>query len=441
MASANLFQQYLQPVKSVADYSADMDRRDLLAMQLEGQQRQNAISGLDMQGKVSAMRDAQGDQQARRGVKFTTPEEYIQALRATNRPGLMAEADAREKAFLDAGKTRSDTAKSQAEVVAKALTAQGELATRVMATPTREAAAAALANMKAITQALGVPIDFRGDEAAVAALQTPEQIKQHFAGMALKASELLPKFQTVNAGNAHVQQAVDPLTGQARETGRTAILQSPDNAATVGAQIRGQNVTAETARLAREQSAQQHRQTLEQGGKAPAGYRWKADGTLEAIPGGPADTKLGGPGARVQDAKDVLEMLDLAEPLIAKSTGSYAGTGVDMAARAVGASTPGAQAAAELKALEGALISKMPKMSGPQSDKDVMLYRQMAGQIGDSTIPPETKKAAIRTIRQLNERYAGLAAKPAGGPQPGAVVDGYRFKGGNPADKANWEKQ
>lgn len=178
-----------------------------------------------------------------------------------------------------------------------------------------------------------------------------------------------------------------------------------------------------------------------QGGKPPAGYRWKPDGTMEAIPGGPADTKLGGPGARVQDAKDVLEMLDLAEPLIAKSTGSYAGTGVDMAARAVGASTPGAQAAAELKALEGALISKMPKMSGPQSDKDVMLYRQMAGQIGDSTIPPETKKAAIRTIRQLNERYAGQAAKPAGGPQPGAVVDGYRFKGGNPADKANWEKQ
>ena len=27
------------------------------------------------------------------------------------------------------------------------------------------------------------------------------------------------------------------------------------------------------------------------------------------------------------------------------------------------------------------------------------------------------------------------------GPQPGAIVDGYRFKGGNPADPANWEAQ
>jgi hypothetical protein len=45
-------------------------------------------------------------------------------------------------------------------------------------------------------------------------------------------------------------------------------------------------------------------------------------------------------------------------------------------------------------------------MSGPQSDKDVLLYREMAGQVGDSTLPVETRKAALETIRQIQERYA-----------------------------------
>lgn len=147
---------------------------------------------------------------------------------------------------------------------------------------------------------------------------------------------------------------------------------------------------------------------LGNGQKPPAGYRWKPDGTMEPIPGGPADMKLTGPGAKIQDAKDVLSILDMAEPLLKKSTGSYLGAGVDAGARAFGFSTTGAEAAAELKALQGALVSKMPKMSGPQSDKDVQLYREMAGQIGDTTIPVATRQAAMRTIRDLNEKYAGV---------------------------------
>lgn len=41
------------------------------------------------------------------------------------------------------------------------------------------------------------------------------------------------------------------------------------------------------------------RQEVAQGSKAPAGYRWKADGSgMEAIPGGPADIKAGELGAK-----------------------------------------------------------------------------------------------------------------------------------------------
>ena len=161
-------------------------------------------------------------------------------------------------------------------------------------------------------------------------------------------------------------------------------------------------------------------------------------------------TKVGGMGAKVQDANDVLAILDMVDPLLSKSTGSYAGAALDAGARVVGYGTPGANAAAELKALQGALIGKMPKMSGPQSDKDVQLYREMAGQIGDSTMPIETRRAAANTVRMLNNKYAsgGVASKGGatgsfGAPVPmkGMVRNGYRFKGGDPADKANWEMQ
>jgi len=171
---------------------------------------------------------------------------------------------------------------------------------------------------------------------------------------------------------------------------------------------------------------------LGNGQKPPAGYRWKPDGTMEPIPGGPADMKLTGPGAKIQDAKEVLSILDMAEPLLKKSTGSYLGAGIDAGARAFGVSTPGAEAAAELKALQGALVSKMPKMSGPQSDKDVQLYREMAGQIGDPTLPVKTRQAAANTVRMLNEKYAG-------GGQGGATGD---FSGSTLKPKQNgWSIQ
>lgn len=152
-------------------------------------------------------------------------------------------------------------------------------------------------------------------------------------------------------------------------------------------------------------------------GKVPSGYRLAADGkSLEAIPGGPAADKVTNPQQKAADARDVLALLDQAEPLVKKATGSYGGAGMDQAARMFGVSTDGAQSAAQLKALEGMLVSKMPKMSGPQSDKDVLLYKQMAGQIGDTTIPKATKLAAMQTIREINERYANAAPAPAGAP-------------------------
>lgn len=130
--------------------------------------------------------------------------------------------------------------------------------------------------------------------------------------------------------------------------------------------------------------------------------------------------QLGKPASGVKDAQDALALIDQAGPLIQKSTGSYAGRGLDFAARAFGKTTEGDRAAAQLSALEGALIAKMPKMSGPQSDKDVAMYRQMAGNIGDPTVPAEIKQASMQTLREIQQRYAGQNGSPA--TQTGAPI-------------------
>ena len=132
-------------------------------------------------------------------------------------------------------------------------------------------------------------------------------------------------------------------------------------------------------------------------------------------------TETGNKSQRVAEANEAIALLDQAEKLIDKSTSSYGGFAVDKAAQVGGFATPGAQAAAQLRALEGALIAKMPKMSGPQSDKDVLLYKQMAGQIGDPTIPAATKKAALSTIREIQNRAAGIVAPGQAGLGTGEV--------------------
>lgn len=135
-----------------------------------------------------------------------------------------------------------------------------------------------------------------------------------------------------------------------------------------------------------------------------------------SLNGQPVGAKKGKPSVedvKVTDASEVLGLLNMAEPLINESTGSLVGSGVDAVAGAFGYGTEGAKAASKLKAIEGLLVSKMPRMQGPQSDKDVMLYKQMAGQIGDATVPASVKAEALKTIREINSRYAGVENQPS----------------------------
>lgn len=107
--------------------------------------------------------------------------------------------------------------------------------------------------------------------------------------------------------------------------------------------------------------------------------------------------------------------------------------------------------------------------SGPMSDADLALFKQslprlinqpegntliidtmkqisnyqtqmgdIADLVADREISPAEGRKMIRELANPLEGYAKRSGA-GGGPQPGAVVEGYRFKGGDPADQNNWE--
>lgn len=114
-------------------------------------------------------------------------------------------------------------------------------------------------------------------------------------------------------------------------------------------------------------------------------------------------------------ALNTLQTLDLADPLIDVATGSATGAAADKVAGFFGKSLDGASATAQLKILQTSLVLGMPRMEGPQSDRDAQLYVEAAGSIGDPTVPRKQKKAAIATIRQLQQRYTQPSNASPGG--------------------------
>ena len=333
--------------------------------------------------------------------------------------GHLAEAKAYTKNRQDLDKSKADTAKTYGEVefkkietAHKRMESIGQRFGFVRDNPTAE-------NAISVTQSLmqdGLMSQEQG-AAAIAKIQadpSPQTIQalatQAYQG-ALSAKDQLPTLGGFNAGDRYVQTSRNPMTGVSTQTGSTAIGQSADNKASNARAAATAQMVDARARAGQAQSASQHADNKAQNSKAPPGYRFSADGqSMEAIPGGPADLKNGAESIKKStEAKDVLSLLDEVDKLLPTATGSYLGAGVDMAAGTVGYGTKGAEGTAQLKALEGALISKMPKMSGPQSDKDVLLYKQMAGQVGDQTIPTNQRQAAANMVRKLNEKYAGMA--------------------------------
>lgn len=126
------------------------------------------------------------------------------------------------------------------------------------------------------------------------------------------------------------------------------------------------------------------------------------------------------------DATTTLGLLDEAETLIKQSTGSRAGALRDDVAATFGVATEGAQAIAALNPVAARLTLAVPRMEGPQSDADRLLYQKAAGDFANPQVPRETRIAALQQMRRLAEKYKGVrppaAPQRARNPQTGEVL-------------------
>lgn len=226
-----------------------------------------------------------------------------------------------------------------------------------------------------------------------------------------------PVFDDGSFGDVNELPAAEKLMQV--NTGNQALLVNP----MTGAPTTGFNMgmaPGEAARLA--QSDRQHQDSMSMQGQRLMMDRrnavqpkfvdgaWIYPPTQDSPQGNIVPTDMfvppkNSPSAAKMSAGKVNSLLDEAEGHIDKATGSLVGRGRDMLAGAVGVSTEGAQNIASLKTVEAGLIMNMPRLEGPQSNLDQQLYREAAGQIGDPTTPAETKKAAIKTLRTIQNRY------------------------------------
>lgn len=257
MANANIFQQYLQPVKTVADFNAEADGQDLRRQQLIGAQRQNALAALIAQQQTQQMADTAADRNALQRIASgwtadTAPDARIAALRNTGRPALMQQADTLEKQWLDRrktdadiGKTSAETGKIGAETVDKVI---GNYRTALDTIQSPQDAAQWLAAQYQDPALRDHMTRMAPLDAAISKIPTDPQgfmawKQQAGMGMEKYAAFVAPKPVETRLGNrvAFVDMNPNSPTYKQQVAG-AAIAQSPDNAAQVAATMRGQNL-------------------------------------------------------------------------------------------------------------------------------------------------------------------------------------------------------
>lgn len=199
--------------------------------------------------------------------------------------------------------------------------------------------------------------------------------------------------------------------------------------------------------------------------RVPPGYRMTKDGNMEAVPGGPADLKLQGAfnqdTAALSGATSSMDRLATAANELMRHPGLGGITGkMSMFPNVPGSDAANAQA--KLNTLKsqvgfgvlqdmrnnsrtGGALGSVSDAEGKRLEANLSALEnaQSEDQMKESLqkILEYTAGAKVRLQQAFNMKHSPKSDQPASNaPAVGAVQGGYRFKGGNPAEQANWEK-
>ena len=340
-------------------------------------------------------------------------------------PQLQAQQAAQQKAVLDKqkieaeiGKTQSETSQNNATTQGKKLSNAQTLLTSAnqalyVATQSGDANAVKLALNNAKTAGLLDEATYNQYFATAEGLSTnPEGLKSFALNLQKAYAQNPEKYNFTTADNVLDNQTSadnNIRTNQTSENNSIRTAETSRYSTDVNAQTAANKLSVEQAKIELEQK----KGTVQQFG----------DGLYMVYPNGsavPISSPTGQPITKSNSAlkatveeerqrtQKVSVTLDEVDKLLDDATGSGIGRLVDGGARIFGVATDGDIATAKLGTLGGQLVALMPKMSGPQSDKDVEMYKQMAGKLDDPTIPVEIRKAALGTIRELNNKYSQM---------------------------------
>ena len=86
-------------------------------------------------------------------------------------------------------------------------------------------------------------------------------------------------------------------------------------------------------------------------------------------------------------------------------TASGIGQAADATAAMFGVAPRGSAEADALGVIGGRLVSKVPRMEGPQSNFDLENYKTQAGKVGDPSIPISRRLKALEEVQSISRKY------------------------------------